>query len=89
LTRDVQALIVPAAGQADRAPIDPRQLAADCWSGVWMLLAELEGVLTPGNGSTLIAFLVETTEPSAGVADPASLRIEHFLTGYYLGTCAR
>jgi predicted metalloprotease len=77
-------------GYTDRAesdPAAPRQLAADCWAGWWIIEAELTGLMSAGVAAEVVSFLGHTTAASTDTANPASLRVGTFLTGYYLQSC--
>jgi predicted metalloprotease len=77
----------PSEEAAKRDPADRRQLAADCWAGIGIALAEQAGLLPLGNAATIASHLAAATAPSASSDQPGALRVEHFLSGYYLFDC--
>ncbi len=68
-------------------PADARQLGADCWAGLLIRLAEIDGLMPLGTTALIVSYLVSATAASDETDHPAALRVERFLAGYYTYDC--
>jgi predicted metalloprotease len=84
----VMALVGEIDDEADADPAAAEQLVADCLTGLWIAVAEYAQLMPPGATGEIVAYLAAATDESDEAEQPGALRVERFLSGYYLQTCS-
>ena len=84
----VMALVGGIDEKADADPAADHQLVADCLTGFWIALAEHTKLMPPGATAEIVSYLAAATGESDEAEQPGALRVERFLSGYYVQSCS-